>query len=56
MSLGLRSNDRRSFSVVESRPGKNSLIGLFQLSIRRCRMDLDLTMFFVLAVTARAVA
>jgi len=42
MSLVLRCNDRRSFSAVESMPPQNSLIGLFQLSIRRRRMALDL--------------
>jgi len=56
MSLELRCNDRRSFSVVESMLAHISLIGLFQLSIRRCRRALDLAMFFVLAFTARAVA
>jgi len=56
MSLGLRCNDRRSFCVVQSIPVENSLIGQFQLSIRRCRMALGFATFLVLAVTARAVA
>ena len=42
MSLVLRCNDRKSFSVVTSMPAQNSLIAPFQLSIRRRRMALDL--------------
>ena len=52
----LRCNERKIFSAVESMPAQNSVMGRFQLSFRRCRMALDFVVFFVLAVTARAVA